>query len=179
MSWETCEFDSERNIPLRESEILQKISGIEELPKFQDMMSFQNSSFFQQNYSIWEDTLSYEKDSHFESLYFQKPQEYYTSVKALQRMLIFLWYLQEGDIFWRTIYDDSWEEVSYFWIFGPKTKFAVQKFQKKNCLFEDGKIGEDTRLALYEEVFHKFHRKVKPEFFVSKLAALKSEVKKD
>jgi Putative peptidoglycan binding domain len=160
MSEKLCSLSQEnpKRNPLSESQILASMDWLTNLPKFVDSESFEASDFFLQNYFISSKNLSYDSVTHFESLHFLAPAEYYTSVQSLQRMLIFLWYLWEDDLVWKTLYDESESSVSYFGIFWPKTRRALQDFQRDFCTEKNGVLTPETKQKLFLQIFQQFHQ---------------------
>lgn len=183
---------SKETLPPQESETLKDWEQISEPLKFKKFQDFLDSEFFKKSYKlptyIWRNPTTWEQatleyyfaeessDERFLILYHLYDPNYYKWVRSIQRILISLWYMTEEDLESKTIYDESGEITSYFWIYGPKTEQKVKNFQSFSWLKPDGKVGEITIARLYEEVFQKFHQITKDEATQELLWSLRSEL---
>ncbi len=138
-------------------------------PKFECLEDFQNSSFFQKYYVLWEEDISFDRDKNFLQQYGLFDSR---KIQNLQRILIALGYLDASvlsgsycDIHadsmecWSQTWEEADDPLFYFGVFGWKTMEAVKLFQKNNILAPDGIVWPKTREILYQKIFEIFHKK--------------------
>lgn len=127
----------------------------QEIPLFWTFWEYMDSDFFRENTDLWIPDLENNRENM--SL----------NVWKLQRMLLILWYMREDDFFASNLElqwpdsdayrDDPNGGVYREWYFWLKTQTAVELFQENNMLRVDGRVWNDTKLALYRELYISYH----------------------
>lgn len=193
----TCTVDNDiplkkKIIPFSEADVLDRIRwnsetlrNKEKLPKFKKHQDFIDSSFFKNFYDLWSSVISVNTEKHKKQTelvvwwdpLLMKEKPLLTSVwrvRKLQMILIILWFMKEKHLYWNGI--------SFFWVAGQKTFAAVDRFQKHFCLDTDKSVGDKTKEALYQAIYHQFHREQKQDVYsasTDSLLHLKDLIRKD